>query len=113
MAAPTGSVPPQTSASSSGGTSTVPGTSTGRGRTPDRLAELKDVGLAQTRTTLMGGMTGTEILFLPGATELVVPFLVTTLTQQAIFHCPGCGVRLHQYYKNSIEPLSREDLNGR
>jgi len=23
----------------------------------------------------MGGMTGTEILFLPGATELVVPFL--------------------------------------
>ncbi len=42
-----------------------------------------------------------------------VPFKVTTLTQQAIFHCPGCGVRLHQYYKNSIEPLSREDLNGR
>jgi len=42
-----------------------------------------------------------------------LPFKVTRFTQQAIFHCPGCGVRLHDYYKKSIEQLRREDLNGR
>jgi hypothetical protein len=42
-----------------------------------------------------------------------VPIKITTMTQQAIFHCPGCGVRLDTYYKRSIEQLRREDLNHR
>jgi len=45
--------------------------------------------------------------------SLNTPFKVTLFTEQAIFHCPGCGVRLHEYYKKSIERLRREDLNGR
>ena len=40
-----------------------------------------------------------------------VPIKIATMTQQAIFHCPGCGVRLDAYYKRSIEQLRREDLN--
>jgi hypothetical protein len=42
-----------------------------------------------------------------------VPIKITTMTQQAIFHCPGCGVRLDAYYKRSIQQLRREDLNHR
>ncbi len=39
-----------------------------------------------------------------------VPIKITLLTEQAIFSCPGCGVRLDKYYKKSIEQLRREDL---
>ncbi|GIF57433.1 hypothetical protein Air01nite_35280 [Asanoa iriomotensis] len=42
-----------------------------------------------------------------------VPIKIYTMTQQAIFHCPGCGVRLDKYYKKSTEQLRREDLNKR
>ncbi len=38
------------------------------------LWELRRVGLAQQTTTRMGGVTGTEIRFLPGATEFLTPF---------------------------------------
>ena len=46
-----------------------------------------------------------------GAQIPVVPIKITRMAQQAIFHCPGCGVRLDAFYKGSIEQLRREDLN--
>jgi hypothetical protein len=39
-----------------------------------------------------------------------VPIKITTVTQQAIFSCPGCGVRLAKHYRKSMERLRREDL---
>jgi hypothetical protein len=38
---------------------------------------------------------------------------ITVLTQQTIFRCPGCGVRLHRFYRRSMEELRREDLHHR
>ena len=40
-----------------------------------------------------------------------VPIKIARMTQQAIFHCPGCGVRLHKFYKRWMDQLRREDLN--
>ena len=42
-----------------------------------------------------------------------LPIKIYTMTQQAIFSCPGCGVRLDTFYRTSIEELRREELNGR
>jgi hypothetical protein len=38
------------------------------------IAELEHAGLAIRSTTMMNGVVGTEIEFLPGALEFIVPF---------------------------------------
>lgn len=40
-------------------------------------------------------------------------FKLYIVEQQAIFHCPGCGVRLDRYYKKSLDSLRRDDLDQR
>lgn len=38
-------------------------------------------------------------------------FKLYTGVQQAIFHCPGCGSKLREYYKDSLDLLRRDDLD--
>ena len=35
---------------------------------------------------------------------------VTVAEEQVIFHCPGCGVSLADFYAGELEHLRREDL---
>jgi len=44
----------------------------------------------------------------PIAPDLGIP--VTTVTQLAITHCPGCGVDLKREYRRQIDDLRRDEL---